>query len=100
MQQVDYRPVRFGARAARVVSRTQPGLREGRRTANRKQDIGDFRCECGQIACRAGVPADAEKYRGVRDAFLVVPDHAGQYRVLAAADHFFLVEVRRGREAA
>ena len=100
MQQVDYRPVRFGARAARVVSRTQPGLREGRRTANRKQDIGDFRCECGQIACRAAVPIGAEKHRGARDAFLVIPDHAGQDRVLAADDHFFLVEVRRGRDAA
>jgi hypothetical protein len=97
MQQVDYRPVRFGARVA-PTSRTRPGLREGRRTANRKQDIGDLRCECGQIACRAAVPLGAETYRGARDAFLVIPDHAGQDRVLAADDHFFLVEVRRGGE--
>jgi len=99
MQEVDYRPVRFGA-PARVSSRTQPGLREGRRTANRRQQIGELRCECGQIACRGSVPISAEKYRGERDAFLVIPDHVGQDRVLAADDHFFLVEVRRGREAA
>ena len=99
MQEVDYRPVRFGDRVV-PSSRTRPGLREGRRTANRNQDIGDLRCECGQIACRAAVPIGAEKYRGGRDAFLVIPDHVGQDRVLAADDHFFLVEVRRGGEAA
>lgn len=99
MQQVEYRPVQFGARVARRPARTQPGLREARRRTNRAQDIGDLRCECGQIGCRAAVPVAAEAFRGARDGFVVIPDHAGQDRVLAACDRFFLVEVRRGKEA-
>ena len=98
MQRTEERPTRLGARAARESARNGPALREARRTANRKQTAGDLRCECGELGCRAAVPASAEGHRGDRDGFVVVPGHAGHDLVVAAADRFFVVELKRSRQ--
>jgi len=86
MQQLEQRPVRYGA-----------VLREARRTSNRRQALGNLRCECGEASCRSPIPAAAEEHRGQRDGFIVVPGHHGQDVVVAAADRFFVVELARGR---
>lgn len=91
MQQLEERPVRLGARAG-------PALREARRRTNRKQLVGDLRCECGEASCRSAIPAVAEEHRGTREGFLVIPGHHGQDVVVAAADRFFFVELVRGRQ--
>ena len=99
MQQIEHRTVRLGARAGRQLSRAGPDLREARRTANRKQTVGDLRCECGQLGCRSAIPAGAEAYRGTHGGFVVVPGHIGNDVVVAAADRFFVVQLRRRRES-
>jgi hypothetical protein len=86
LEQLEERPVKHG-----------PVLREARRRSNRKQSVGDLRCECGEASCRSPIPATAAAHRGLRDGFIVVPGHHGQDVVVAAADRFFVVELARGR---
>lgn len=94
MQQVEHRSVRYAARRPREASRNPTSLRQARRTANRKQVTGDLRCECGESGCRAAIPASAGGHRGARDGFVVVPGHHDGDIVVAAADRFFVVELR------
>ena len=98
MQQIEERP--FKRRVRRPVlspPRARPGLREARREANRRQAVGDLRCECGQLSCHLPIPAIADVHRAARDGFLVVPGHQGKDVVVAAADRFFLVELKWGQ---
>ncbi len=97
MQQVEQRTVRFGARPKRPPSRGTAGLRQARRTANRKQVRGDLHCECGQSGCRAAIPAQALEHRRARGGFVVVPGHQGEDVVVAAADRFFVIELTQSQ---
>lgn len=99
MQQLEQSPVRLGVGATPRMTRAGPALREARRRTNRKQAVGDLRCECGQASCRSPIPAAADVHRGTRDGFLVIPGHHGQDVVVAAADRFFIVELARGRRS-
>ena len=53
----------------------------------------ELQCECAQTDCHATVPPGAEAHRRRPGRFIVVPRHLAGEKVVAAADHFFVVEL-------
>jgi hypothetical protein len=98
MYEIRQRPVRLhvGHAHDRLPLRSASEVREARRAGNRARSgfVDELRCECARPGCRATFPAVAEGYRGVRERFIVVPEHGGgDDTVVAAADRFFVVEL-------
>ena len=87
-------PRRRTRRHLATVPRSAFGQRAARRAANRegRAFLDELRCECARPDCHASFPARADVYRRRPEQFIVVPGHFAGESVIAAADHFFVVE--------
>ena len=86
--------LRRGADLARPGAR--PGQarshRPGRNAPPARSDHETAPCECGRPECQATIPLRAEAHRRRPGLLVVVPRHLAGEKVVAAADHFFVVE--------
>ena len=57
--------------------------------------LATVRCECGDPACRATVPAVAATHRGLSGRIVMTPSHLNGGTVVRAADEFFVVQPDR-----
>jgi hypothetical protein len=79
---------RPGGRLGQARSR-----RPGRNAPPARSDHETAACECGRPGCQAIIPLGAEAYRRRPGRLIVVPEHFAGKKVVAAADHFFVVEL-------